>query len=118
GALFLLHEDLSLAGSLLALATVAAFLAAVVTCGVAVSAVANSTVLAISSLWMLLYGGGFVLSLLPARFPSPGRALDSLPYILRGHYAPAALGTLFAWSAVVSCTAAALGAVYFARRDV
>ena len=43
-SLFFLQEDLSLVGSVVALLTVAALLGAVISCGVAVSAVANSTV--------------------------------------------------------------------------
>src|SRR5262249_53469637 len=79
---FVLHEDLSLAGCAMALATVAALLAAVVTCGVTVSAICNSTALGVAVLWVVLYGGGFALSLLPARVPSPDRALAMLPNIL------------------------------------
>src|SRR5215470_12947533 len=49
---FLLHEDLSLTGSAAALLMVAALLAAVSSCGVAVSALANSTVVGIAALWV------------------------------------------------------------------
>src|SRR6516164_1406969 len=66
--LILFHEDLSLVGGLVALATVAVLLAAVITCGVTVSAIANSTVVGIAVLWLLLYGGGFALSLLPTAY--------------------------------------------------
>ena len=54
---------MSLDGSLVALATVGALLAAVVTFGVAVSAVSNSTLLGVAVLWVVLYGGGFALNL-------------------------------------------------------
>jgi hypothetical protein len=117
-SLFLLHEDLQLDGSLLALATVAALLAAVISAGVAASAIFNSTVLGITVLWVLLYGGGFGLSLVPANFPSPDRALHSLPFILRGHYDLRALLELMGWSLAVSCVSALVGMLYFARRDV
>jgi ABC-type transport system involved in multi-copper enzyme maturation permease subunit len=117
-SLFLLHEDLSLVGSLLALLTVAALLGAVITCGVTVSAVCNSTLLGVAVLWVLLYGGGFALSLLPPRFPSPGRALDSLRYVLRGYYDLRALGQLIGCSALFSFLTALVGLAYFARRDV
>jgi ABC-type transport system involved in multi-copper enzyme maturation permease subunit len=115
---FLLHEDLSLAGSLVALATVAALLGAIITCGVTVSALVNSTVMGIAVLWVLLYGGGFALSLLPQRYPAPDRALQRLPYILQGHYDLEALGQLVGYSALVSCLIAVVGMGYFARRDV
>ncbi len=118
GSFFFLHEDLSLAGSLVALVTVAALLAAVISCGVTVSAIFNSTLVGIAVLWMVLYGTGFALSLLPARYPTPDRALQSLPYILRGYYDLQALARLVGWSALVSCVMALVGLVYFSRRDV
>jgi hypothetical protein len=117
-SLFLLHDDLVLDGSLLALATVAALLAAVVSAGVAVSAIFHSTVLSITVLWALLYGGGFALSLVPAHLPSPDRALHSLPYILHGYYDLQALLELMGWSLGVSVVSALMGMIYFARRDV
>jgi ABC-2 type transport system permease protein len=115
---FLLHEDVRLDGAALALATVAALLAAVITFGVSVSAVAGSTVLGIAVLWMALYGAGFLLSLLPESVPSPDRALQRLPYILRGHYDLTGLGRLMLWSGLASLAAAVVGMAYFARRDV
>jgi ABC-type transport system involved in multi-copper enzyme maturation permease subunit len=118
GSFLLLHEDLSLVGSLVALAAVAALLAAVITCGVAVSAVVNSTVVSITVLWILLYGTGFALSLLPENYPSPDRALNSLPFILRGYYDLHALGQLVTWSLLACCGLAVVGMAYFARRDV
>jgi ABC-type transport system involved in multi-copper enzyme maturation permease subunit len=118
GSLFFLQEDLNLAGSLVALLTVAAMLGAVISCGVAVSAVANSTLAGIAVLWLLLYGGGMALSLLPSTFPAPERVLHSLPEIVRGRYHLAALGRLIVWCIGVSCVAAAAGMAYFGRRDV
>jgi ABC-type transport system involved in multi-copper enzyme maturation permease subunit len=115
---FLLHEDLSLLGCLMALATVSAVLAAVTTCGVTVSAMCNSTLLGIAVLWVVLYGGGFALSLLPAHYPSPDRALAALPYVLRGHYDPEALGQLMLWCAGLSVAVAIVGLAHFARRDI
>jgi hypothetical protein len=67
---------------------------------------------------VLLYGGGFALSYLPARYPAPDRALQRLPYILQGHYDLGALGQLAGWSLAVSCVAAAIGMAWFSRRDV
>jgi ABC-type transport system involved in multi-copper enzyme maturation permease subunit len=115
---FLLHEDVSLVGSAVALGTVCAVLAAIITCGVTVSAICNSTVLGITVLWLLLYGGGFALSLLPARYPSPGRALNSLPFILRGHYDPQTLGELVLWCLALSVVISLIGLAHFARRDI
>jgi ABC-type transport system involved in multi-copper enzyme maturation permease subunit len=118
GSYFLLHEDLSLTGGLVALATVAVLLAAVITCGVALSAVFHSTVLGIAVLWIVLYGSGLLLSLLPSRFPSPDRALASLPYILRGEYDPDLLLQLSGWCALVSGLVALGGLIHFSRCDV
>jgi ABC-2 type transport system permease protein len=115
---FLLHEDLSFGGSLVALLTVAAFLGIVISGGVSASAVFNSTVLGIAVLWITLYGAGFALSLLPAHYPSPYRAINSLPVILKGEYSLYALGRLMGWSALLSCVLAVLGLGYFSRRDV
>ena len=114
----LLHEDLSLSGSLIALLTVAALLGIVVSGGVTASAVFNSTLLAIALLWITVYGVGFALSLLPLHIPSPYQALQSLPYIVRGEYNLYALGRLVGWSALISCALALFGLVYFSRRDV
>ncbi len=115
---FLLHEDVKLDGAALALLTVAALLAAVSSLGVSVSAVATSTVLGIAVLWMLLSGASFLLSMLPDRVPSPDRALERLPHILRGHYDLHGLGRLILWSALASVGAAVVGMAWFARRDV
>ena len=117
-SLFFLQEDLSLLGSLVAVVTVAALLGAVISCGVAVSAVSNSTLPGVAVLWLLLYGGGFAMSLLPPPFPAPDRVLHSLPDIVRGHYHMVALGRLCAWCLGISCAAAFAGMGYFGRRDV
>jgi ABC-2 type transport system permease protein len=117
-AFLLLHEDLSLFGSLVALGAVAAILATVVTCGVTVSAVSHSSVLAIAVLWVGLYGIGFALSLLPSSYPAPDRVLAGLPAIVRGTFDPTALGRLIGWLAA-ACGAVALAGLFaFSRRDV
>lgn len=118
GSFFLFHVDLSLLGSLMALATLVAFLAVVATCGVTVSAISNSTVLGIAVLWLVLYGVGFALSLLPAPIMTPVRVLENLPNTLQGHYDLAVLGKLIGWSAASSVGMATVGLVYFSRRDV
>jgi hypothetical protein len=118
GGFFLLHEDMKWSGGLIALATVAALLAAVVSCGVTVSAMVNSTLLGIAILWFALYGSGFALSLLPARVPSPDRLLSQLPDVLRGFYNLHALGRTIGWSALGSFLIGLVGLVYFSRRDV
>lgn len=117
-SMFLLHEDLSLTGCALAVLTIAAVLAAVVSAGVTISAICNSTALGIALLWILLYGGFFGLSLLPARFPSPDRALAALPFVLKGSYDIEALGQLIGYSLGGSVLVAIVGLAHFARRDI
>lgn len=117
-ALLLRDEQIHLIGSVVALITVAAILAIVISCGVTISALCNSSVLGIAFLWLLLYGSGFVLSLLPGSYPTPDRALKHLPNILRGHYDLEALGRLVLGSAVTSIAVATLGMICFSRRDV
>jgi ABC-type transport system involved in multi-copper enzyme maturation permease subunit len=118
GGYFLLHEDLNWIGGLLALATVATVLAVVVSCGVTISGMVNSTVFAIAVLWFTLYGVGFALSLLPVRIPSPDRLLSQLPDILRGYYNIHALGRMMLWSLCASVGVCVIGLGVFSRRDV
>jgi ABC-2 type transport system permease protein len=115
---FLLHEDLSLVGCLVALGAASAFLVAVISLGVTASAICNSTLLGIAVLWVLLYGGGFALTLLPEDYPSPARMLANLPTMLKGYYDSQLVLRLVAWSLGSSLAAAVVGLVHFARRDI
>jgi ABC-type transport system involved in multi-copper enzyme maturation permease subunit len=115
---FLLHEDLSLIGSLAALLMVAALLAAVSSWGVAISALTNSTVVGIAVVWIAVYGGGIVLSILPSSIPSPTGLLRILPHVLHGEFSWNTVGRLAIWSGAASGMAALIGMGYFARRDV
>jgi ABC-2 type transport system permease protein len=119
GGVFLLHgEALTLSGSLVAIVTVASVLVIVVTCGVSVSAVSSNTVVSIAIVWIALYGVGFAMSLLPAVYPSPDRALHRLPDILRGSYDLRVAYELVLGSLVVSCVIGLVGMIFFSRRDV
>jgi ABC-2 type transport system permease protein len=121
GSLMLVHEDVTPDGGLVALASVGALLAAVVTVGVAVSAVSNNTLLGVAGLWVALYGGGLALNLnwLRKALPnSPTVLFDRLPYILCGHYDLEILAGLIGWSAALSMAAALAGMICFSRRDV
>jgi ABC-2 type transport system permease protein len=120
-SLILVHEDVTLDGGLVALVTVGALLAAVVTAGVVVSAMSNNTLLGVAGLWVVLYGGGLALNLnwLRKGLPnSPAAVLDRLPYILCGNYDLSDLSTLMGWSAAFSLAAALVGMICFSRRDV
>ena len=118
---FLLHEELSFTGSVAALLIVAALLAVVSTCGVAVSAITNSTVVGIAALWIAVYGAGIVLSLLTdtkKSEASPMWLIQILPNVLHGQFNWHMVGRLAGWSALISCAAAVIGMGYFSRRDV
>jgi hypothetical protein len=111
----LLSEDMTFSGCLV---TVAVILAAVVAWGVAIGALAHSTVFGITLLWMLLYGVGFLLTLLPDTYPSPDRTLKRLPYMLQGHYSLDALSEITVISAAAILLAAFVGMIGFSRKDV
>jgi ABC-type transport system involved in multi-copper enzyme maturation permease subunit len=114
----LLREELSWRGGLMGLAMSTAVLVMVITGGVTVSALFNSSLVAIVVAWIVLYATGFVLSLLPAQYPTPYRALASLPEILCGEYDMRQLSRLIGWSILASCSLAVIGLGYFSRRDV
>jgi hypothetical protein len=119
GSICLLHDEtLTLTGCLIAMGTVAALLTTVITCGVTISALSSSTLLGIALLWLLVYGAGFFLSLLPASYPSPDRALKTLPNILRGCYDTQMVGRVVGGALAMSAVVALIGLVGFARRDV
>jgi hypothetical protein len=119
GGLFLLHsETMTLSGSLVAMLTVGAVLTAVISCGVSVSAVSSNTIVSIAVVWLTLYGTGFALSLLPENYPSPDRALQKLPDILKGFYDTQAITRVVVASLSVSVAAAVVGMFFFSRRDV
>jgi ABC-type transport system involved in multi-copper enzyme maturation permease subunit len=115
---FLLHEDLSLTGSIAALLMVGALLGVVCSCGVTVSAITHSTVVGIAALWIAVYGSGLVLSFLTKSTPSPTWLLQVLPNVLHGQFNWYTVGRLAGWSAAASCGVAVIGMAYFSRRDV
>jgi ABC-2 type transport system permease protein len=112
------ESDLTLVGGLAAVLAVSAILAVIVSWGVVIGALTNGTVLGITVFWLLLYGAGFLLTLLPEPWPSPERELGRLKFVLRGQFNEILLGNLVLGS-VVLCTAAAIvGLVGFSKRDV
>jgi hypothetical protein len=118
GSHFLLHDDnLSLVGSMVGLATVGALLAIIITCGVTISAIFNSTLLSVAILWLVFYGTGFILHLLP-HVPSPDRALQELPKILRGQFDWTNVGRLLWGAGLTTLIIGAVGMFHFSRRDV
>jgi ABC-type transport system involved in multi-copper enzyme maturation permease subunit len=116
---FMLNSDnLTLNGSLVALLAVAALLTLVITCSVTVSALANSTMVSVAIVWLVLYGAGFLLSLMPNTFPSPDAMLQNLPNILRGMYDWNSLSRMIVWMLTASAAVALFGLFSFSRKDV
>lgn len=116
---FLLRDEhLSLVGCLVAMASIVALLTVVISCGVSVSAMTNSTLLGVAIVWMLLYGISFGLTFLPPSYPAPERVLHDLPNMLRGIYDLQSVHRLLTWSAGMSMLMALLGMFVFSRRDV
>jgi len=112
------ESDLTFTGGLAAILAVAAVLAVIVSWGVVIGALTNGTVLGITVFWLVLYGAGFLLSLLPEPWPSPDRELGRLKFVLRGQFNEGLLTDLLLGSAALCALAAAVGLVGFSRRDV
>jgi ABC-2 type transport system permease protein len=118
-AVLLLHsETLSVSGCFAAMIVVASLLVMIVTCSVTASALSNTTIVAITVVWMALYGVGFLLSLLPGEYPSPDRALQSLPHILRGTFDWHHISRIVSGALSVSLLMAVVGMFGFSRKDV
>jgi hypothetical protein len=115
---FLLHENLDLGGSLAALLQVSALFFFVASAGVTLSAISNDSRVAMTLLWLALYGGGALLELLPNQYPTPDRILRQLQATLRGEFDPSLLFDLLGYSVVASAAVSLIGLLGFARRDV
>lgn len=114
----LLSDDLALRGCAAGVMTLSAMLAAVVGLGVTVGAIANSTVVGITVLWIFLYGSGILMTLLPNSFPTPEKLLSRLPAVLRGSYDLSSLTDWIAGGAIFALIAGVVGMLVFARKDV
>ena len=112
------ESDLSLVGGLAATFAICAVLFVIVSWGVTIGALTNGTVLGITVFWLVLYGLGFLLTLMPEPWPSPERELARLKFVLRGQYNTGALTDLILGAGVLSGIAAAIGLAGFSRRDV
>ncbi len=112
------ESDLSLIGGLMAILTVCAVLIAIVSWGVTIGALTNGTLLGITVFWLVLYGAGFLLTLMPESYPSPDRELSRLKFVLMGQYNTAVLTNLMLGSLAASAVAAAVGLLGFSKSDV
>jgi hypothetical protein len=113
-----LHEDIQIVGGLAALGISAAMLAVVVSLGVMVSALVANSFVSIAVLWVLLYGGGMLLSSLPDGAHSPEWTLEQLPFVLRGQFHLEILKKVVGWALGVSILSAVIGVTQFSRRDM
>jgi ABC-2 type transport system permease protein len=115
---FLLERDLSIVGSLLALVLVAAVFAMVISTGVAISSMSQSTVLGIAVSWMVVYGVGVGLWLLGWTQLDPGRILRLIANLVQGEFSWAMQWRLIGWCALASVVVAVAGMFHFSRCDV
>jgi len=115
---FFLHEDHSIDGCLIAISTIAALLVFVISCGVAVSAMIDTTVVGIAFVWLVVYGAGFLISLVPGHFPEIFGWLRNMPHLVRGMYNLQDQLKLIGGTLAASVIVAVIGMVHFSRRDV
>ena len=139
---YLFADEISLAGGLVAAATLAAALAVVVTCGVTIGALTNGTVMGITLFWVLLYGSIVGVSLLPESHPvvkhlllvergadgpaarsgeaapTSDRVFGRLKNVLGGKYDKQAFTEVLILSGGLCAAAAAVGMIGFGRKDV
>jgi len=112
------HTDLSFMGGIAAVLTVCAVLGVIVSWGVTIGALTNGPMLGITVFWLVLYGSGFLLSLLPEPWPSPERQLARLKFVLQGQYNSDLLMQLLIGCGVLGLAAAVVGLLGFSKRDV
>lgn len=115
---FMVHEDVTWDGSLVALAVLGVILMVVATVGVTVGALTTNPVFGVSLLWVVLCAGGFLLSFLPKTYPTPDRVLAKLPQILQGMYDVHALGRMSGYALGGAAVVAFFGMISFSRSDV
>jgi len=112
------QSDLSFSGGVMAILSITAVLAVIVSWGITIGALTHGTVMGITVFWLILYGAGFALSWLPEPWPSPDREFTRLKFVLQGHYNVGMIGDLILGSIGLSALAGAVGLVGFSRRDV
>jgi hypothetical protein len=115
---YLLEPDLSFRGCVVGLAVAVAVLAAVIAWGVTVGAMANGTVIGATLFWLVLFGGLFLLSFLPAPFPTGSGMLSALRTTLRGHYDPTKVAQLIGVCLLVAAVGGGVGLVGYSKKDV
>ena len=115
---FLFDSDITFFGSLAACGIAIGILLVVISWGVTVGALSNSTLIGITLFWLLLYTGIILLSLMPEPYPTPDRLLGKLKFMLQGHYDAALVWKVLMVAAGLSIAGAIVGLVGFTRKDV
>jgi len=115
---FFLREDLDIKGCFVAMAEGGALLASLVSVGVMISAILNNTLVGIMAMWLLVYGGGAIVSMIPNILPQVHLVWNRLPFVIKGHYNLENLGYVICFCVVVSVLTSLVGMLYFSRRDV
>ncbi len=115
---FFLREDLDIKGCFVAMAEAGALLVSLVSFGVMASAILNNTLVGIMVLWLIVYGGGALLSMLPAILPQLGEVWNRLPNAIKGYYNLETLGKVSVFCLAICVLTSLIGMVYFSRRDV
>jgi ABC-type transport system involved in multi-copper enzyme maturation permease subunit len=110
--------NLTFTGGVLSILLLAAGLAVVVSWGVTIGSLANSTVLGITIFWISIFGGMLILTQLPAGYPNPKRTFEGLRNVLRGEYTTGGIGEFMLGTAALSVLGAIVGLIGFSRRDV
>ena len=117
-AMLILQSDITPTGCLLALGIVATLLAIVVSCGVAISGMVDSSLLGIALVWIGLYAVGAALVLVPMPMFDYSKTLRNLPIVLRGQVEGTMVLKLIGVGAGTACVIALVGLVGFSRRDL
>jgi ABC-2 type transport system permease protein len=115
---YLLEPDLSLAGCAVGIAVAVAVLAAVIAWGVTVGAMSNGTVIGVTLFWLVLFGGLFLLSFLPAPFPTGSGLLSALRTTLRGHYDPTKVAQVIGLFLLIALAGGVTGLLGYSKKDV
>jgi hypothetical protein len=112
------HDDLSVLGSLWALALLVSVMAAVASVGILFSAVCLNTALALLLAWVVVHSAAALLWLSGLTAIHPQALWTWFPLLVRGHYDTWALLRAIGWAWLVAGVSALLGLVHFSRCDL
>ncbi|QVL32436.1 ABC transporter permease [Telmatocola sphagniphila] len=114
----LFKDDLSIEGGFKAILAICAVMLGIVSIGVTIGALTQSTVFGITVLWISLMALGILLKELPEAYLSPIKSLKQLESTLKGIGSIQIFQELFITSAIVTAVSTLLGMIVFSRKDV